>query len=354
MAGKGKLKVVAIYFGEGPSTYVRLISRLADHKSDTISWESINFKPTVLSNRYRSSNFFFRATNKVAGYFLQIYALIKSIPVIIRSDIIFVVKYPNMLSWRFLKFFKKPIVFDFDDPIWLDGFLGIEKFNYYLSNSDGFTCDNEILFAKAAKMVDKGLIVSGYVPEIEKSIKDNSKNKFQIIWIGSPSTKKYISSIESELVSVYNLSENINFLFLGITDLDGFRNLSRVTFLENYDLEIMRKHLIQSDIGLFPTFDDELGAARGLHKLNVYLACGVIPICSNVGLAGSAIYEIGAGFICKNYSDWSKNISQIVLDKELFRTQNNAIANKFNGKLVNSKSIKELEKFIEYVYLQHI
>ena len=350
MDGRKKLNVTAIYFGDGPSTYVRLLSRLDGHKSENVAWKSVNFKPVVMGNRYLTSNFFSRVVHKVVGTLLHSYALLSSVKVILKSDLIFVIKYPNKFSWSYILLFKKPVVFDFDDPIWIDGFLGVENFTSIIGTADGFTCDNEILFAKAANLGAQGIILPGYVPEIEKSMDREFNNIYRIIWIGSPSTKQYISSIENDLISLHKSNEGIEFFFLGIADLPRFRNLPRATFIEKYNFEDIKKYLLMSDIGLFPTFNDELGAARGLHKMNVYLAGGVIPICSDVGLARRAIEKIGAGYICESKSDWGRNIQKLISDKDTFRSHQNAISSGFRSDLVNRSSILDLEKYLTTIY----
>jgi len=82
----------------------------------------------------------------------------------------------------------------------------------------------------------------------------------------------------------------------------------------------------------------------------VYLAGGVVPICSDVGLARRAIEKIGAGFICESESDWGKNIQKLISDKDTFRSHQNAIASRLRSDLVNRNSILDLEKYLTTIY----
>lgn len=71
------------------------------------------------------------------------------------------------------------------------------------------------------------------------------------------------------------------------------------------------------DIGLMPLTDDEYTWGKCGFKLLQYMACGAVPIASDVGFNKDIITHGENGFLASDLSDWAEYVGVLIHDPEL-------------------------------------
>lgn len=241
-------------------------------------------------------------------------------------DKIIIIKYisPFYLK-KISRNYKGKIIYDIDDALWLDEYLGREAFENIVSNVHKVLCDNNYLLSYVAKFNSNCSVVPG-TSQIEnfKTISHRSSNqnsKVQIIWVGSNSTIHFMKQLEKILDRIGKDYPKVELLILGADEKDSnspvFHNI-KVKFIKNYNNEEMIKNIIASHIGLFPLLRNENSLGRGILKLQLYLAGGLATITSSIGGEAENIIVNGEnGFLAETAEDWYHYLSLLIENNAL-------------------------------------
>lgn len=327
-------RVTCLVFGPNPSALVRGIARESRAIQSGISWKTIQLEPyfeNLLPNFIPET--IKRKLLRLVGKLLTPIIFLLQIRKIYICDILYVIKSPPLwVSWMIQKATVIKIL-DFDDPIWIDSMSGIDWFQKTIERFDGFTCDNEIVLEHVLDMDLASNCKRGKVLVAELSIADlnvveslrseidcNEFGEVNITWVGSFSTFSYVAGIADVLREVLAELPSAMIHLYGpsreqIRELNLPQN--QVSWCASYGPSEMAHVLNNSQVGLFPLDELPLSYLRGTHKVNTYSAFGVPTISSNVPGITRSITDGVNGYVCKDYSDWVKNILLIARNKEL-------------------------------------
>ncbi|NBW35228.1 MAG: glycosyltransferase family 1 protein [Cytophagia bacterium] len=236
---------------------------------------------------------------------------------------------PPVFEWILAKAMRKRIIYDFDDAIWLTDKPNenrIEKFVKSRSKvakicswSYKISCGNDYL-ASYAKQFNANVVVNPTTIDTEKlqasksSKKDNINQNIVIGWTGSHSTLKYLENISSILKKIEERFENVSFLV--IANRAPSLNLKNLTFIE-WRAETEIEDLQKMDIGLMPLPDDEWAKGKCGFKALQYMALGIPPVISPVGVNNTIIQYGVNGFLADTEQEWLDVISKLIEGKEL-------------------------------------
>lgn len=278
---------------------------------------------------YQSGNYFSKISAIASGYLRRLFLLLH----VSQYDFIFIHREatpagPPIIEWLLAKIFRKKIIYDFDDAIWLtdksdESFFerklrwrskvgSICKWSYKIS------CGNEYL-ASYARWFNKKVIVNRttidtlhmHNPDIyTRSI----HNALTIGWTGTHSTLKYLEGLLPVLQQVERKYPQVR--FLAIADRPPNMDLKNLVFVPwNKETEI--KDLLNMDIGVMPLPDDIWAKGKCGFKALQYLALGIPAVVSPVGV-NSAIVEDGVnGFCCQTETAWFAALEKLILDESL-------------------------------------
>ena len=237
-------------------------------------------------------------------------------------DALIIIKYikPKLLEKIKLKY-KGKILYDFDDAVWLENIMGLDVFKKIINNVDYVSCDNNFLLEKAKKYNINSFILNGPA-QVEKFISKNENNKSSIIlcWIGSPDTLFYLYVIYDALEFIGDKYPNVILKLLGTGhDKKRIPNFEKIKtiYLSEYDENIMIKELSNSDIGLFPMFNNDLSKGRGLLKTTIYMSAGLPSITSGILDFSNVIIESQNGFIANTTSEWIQKLELLIINDSL-------------------------------------
>lgn len=268
---------------------------------------------------------------------------------------IIVIKYISPQYLLRIKYnYHGKIYYDIDDALWLDEYLGEEKFIQIVTNVDKVLCDNNFLKNYCMKFNNNCVIVPG-TSQLEK-FKDVHRTRIdqeivQIIWVGSGSTAHYMNQLIKVLNRIGKKYKNVQLILLGVgvTDIQFPSNICiPIKYVKNYDNDKMIDCIINADIGLFPLLNNTNSLGRGILKLQLYLAGEIATVTSSInGEAENIIVDGENGFLANNESDWYYKLSLLIDDAELRKNMGIKGRNTVTQKFSTSECFRILLKEIE-------
>lgn len=170
----------------------------------------------------------------------------------------------------------------------------------------------------------------------------NQTTTLKALWLGSPTTSKYLKFIEEPL---HKLQKEIG---LEINIVGGDTHLE-YAFKANHigwSLDSEKEYLKSSDIGLMPLPMENWSKGKCGGKARTYMASGLIPIVSNIGYNQDLIAQGVSGFLCNDEKDWFDSIYNLSKDtkkQQEIRAYNfKLVASKFNVKNIANTLEKEI------------
>jgi glycosyltransferase involved in cell wall biosynthesis len=204
---------------------------------------------------------------------------------------------PPIFEWLIAKVFKKKIIYDFDDAIWLTdrsnesrvlSFIKWrQKVGAIIRWSYKVSCGNSYL-STFARQANSNVIVNPttidtvglHNPALYPHA-DNKKKNIVIGWTGSHSTLKYLEESTPILSQIEKTFSNVEFAV--IADREPSMRLERFRFIPwNSESEI--QDLMMFDIGIMPLPDDQWSKGKCGFKALQYMSLGIPAVASPVGV----------------------------------------------------------------------
>ena len=275
---------------------------------------------------YHEGYIFQKIFGVIKGFFRRFAGLVK-IP---RYDFIVVYREasplgPPIFEWIYTKIFRKKLIFDFDDSIWIplvsDNNKWIRlikcswKIKYICRWSYKISVGNMYLYNYAIKY-NKNLVLNPTCVDTEfrhNIIQSHDTEKVCIGWTGSFSTLVYLNQIVEVL---QKLEKKYSFDFIIIADKNPSLPLKGFKFLKwNKETEIT--DLLQFNIGIMPLLDTEFERGKCGFKIIQFLALGIPAVASPVGVNKKIIEENKNGFLCETREQWYIALEKLLCDKAL-------------------------------------
>jgi glycosyltransferase involved in cell wall biosynthesis len=130
-----------------------------------------------------------------------------------------------------------------------------------------------------------------------------------VVWIGSPSTVRYLSLIAKPLAE---LSARLPFrlrVIGGHIDLPGV-DVEYVAWSEDREAPA----IAACDVGVMPLNDSPWERGKCGYKLIQYMACGLPVVASPVGVNAQIVNEGVNGFLADGSSEWRDHLEVLISD----------------------------------------
>lgn len=250
----------------------------------------------------------------------------------IRYDLIFIHREAYPFGGPFIESLVhgmgKPIIFDFDDAIFLpntskenrhiDRFKNPDKVCAIIRMSRSVIAGNKYLEEFTLRYNDNVVIIPScvdtdrYIPATHRKDADT----VTIGWIGSVTTQGYLSGMKDVFAALSARHKNVIFRVIGAQlDNDFFNGV--VSKRWSLDNEI--SDLQEIDIGIMPLSDDEWSKGKCGFKAILYMACGLPVVASAVGANNYIIDDAITGFLPRTKEEWVERLSALIRDEELRR-----------------------------------
>jgi glycosyltransferase involved in cell wall biosynthesis len=275
---------------------------------------------------------------KKGNYLLKLFIVLKTyikranhIRKVKQYNAVFIYREAFMLGTiRFEKKIKKkkvPIIYDFDDAIWLNDVSEANKELRWLKRPEktndicqlatlvitgnNYLADHARKFNKNVEVIPTTIDTSYHASKGSKKTGET----ITIGWTGSSTTVKHFSillPVLTKLKEKYNKSINIRL----ISD-SGLKEspieIENIPWTAEDEIE----RLEEIDIGIMPLPNDEWSKGKCGFKGLQYMALGKPSVMSPVGVNNEIIEHGVNGFLAKTDKDWEQILIQLIDDKNL-------------------------------------
>ncbi|WP_431796735.1 glycosyltransferase family 4 protein [Cupriavidus metallidurans] len=279
----------------------------------------------ALTKKYGSGGY--GANRLLHAYRQRIAALLKRH----RFDLVWVEKeaLPWLPAWCERVLLKGvPYVLDFDDAIFhnydrhrlalVRGLFG-HRIDRVMAGARLVVAGNSYLAQRAAAAAAPWVELLPTVVDIERYAVPDDRllpmrdGKPRIVWIGSPSTARYLDLLAEPLAE---LAKERPFALRVI----GGGNLS----MPGVDVEVQPwsadtevAAIADCDVGVMPLIDSPWEQGKCAYKLIQYMACGLPTVASPVGANCEVVVEGETGLMAATPDEWVRNLRLLLGNREL-------------------------------------
>lgn len=220
----------------------------------------------------------------------------------------------------------KPYVLDFDDAIfhnydlhrsaWVRRVYG-RRIDCLMAGACLVVAGNAYLAQRARDAGAPWVVIVPTVIDLDrytaKSTLTHGGEPLRIVWVGSPSTVRYLALLREPLAA---LSQQFAFKFrvIGGGEID----------LPDVDVEYMQwteatevASIQACDIGVMPLLDSPWERGKCGYKLIQYMACGLPVVASPVGVNGEIVRDGENGFLADSAREWVEALARLLSDAAL-------------------------------------
>lgn len=141
-------------------------------------------------------------------------------------------------------------------------------------------------------------------------------------WIGSKATLFYLENIKNVFETIFERFPNVSLKIVADRFFDCNK---RPVIKKRWKYEDETDDLHTFDIGLMPLTDDLWSRGKCGFKLLQYMAAGIPPVCSPVGVNKEIVKDGINGFYALDEQEWVEKLSNLILDRQLrYRIGKNA------------------------------
>lgn len=234
---------------------------------------------------------------------------------------------PPILEWVIAKVWKKKIIYDFDDAIWIpntsaENQLAAKlKWHSKVASicrwSHKISCGNAFL-AKWAGQYNSNVSIMPTTLDTEhvhNTIKTHHPGPVTIGWTGTHSTLKYLKLIEPVLQKLAQKHPGVNFIIIS-NQPPQLALGNRLRFIP-WRKETEIQDLLKLDIGIMPLTADAWSEGKCGFKALQYMSLAIPTVASPVGVNQTIIESGKNGFLASSEDAWLKTLSSLIEDPKL-------------------------------------
>ena len=217
----------------------------------------------------------------------------------------------------------KPYVLDFDDAVFhhydrhrfsIVRHLYGKRIDRLMAKASLVVCGNEYLAQRAKHAGAPWVEVLPTVIDLERYPINEQKNSStpRIVWIGSPSTVKYLNVLREPLQA---LAKKIPF---------QLRVIGGELTLEGVQTECLRwteasevRDIMECDVGVMPLENTPWELGKCGYKLIQYMACGLPVVASPVGVNATIVEQGVNGFLATSPNQWLESFERLLSDEQI-------------------------------------
>jgi glycosyltransferase involved in cell wall biosynthesis len=214
--------------------------------------------------------------------------------------------FPSILEF-YLKLRKIPFIIDLDDIVYLKyrenlflRFFFRNKYKNIFSWASAIIVGNKFL-QRDVKKLSKTHVY--YIPTMTNlNVKKYPKYKsFTVIWIGSPSTTKYVDDLKY-VIEYLSIHEDVKFRIIGShnSKIEINKNIRHLKWTKRKENE----YISSSHLGIMPLRNGVWEKGKCGYKLIQYMSCSLPVIASPVGSNLDIVKKNKSGFFANNEQEW--------------------------------------------------
>ncbi|MBL7777524.1 MAG: glycosyltransferase family 4 protein [Chitinophagales bacterium] len=232
---------------------------------------------------------------------------------------------PPIFEWCMARVFRKKIIYDFDDAIWLPNasdanrFASSVKYYHKVASICRWACKISVgndFLADYARQFNTNVQVMPTVVDTEKvyrQLKDQDTPTVVVGWTGTHSTIRFLEPL---LPLVLKVCHETNAHFLVIADKSPAIDFEKFEFVK-WKEETEAEDVLRMNIGIMPLGEDDWSKGKCGFKAIQYMALGIPAIVSPVGVNSKIVDHNTNGFLCNNDQEWEAALRKLIADAAL-------------------------------------
>jgi len=314
------------YPTQGPSNRYRVEQYLPSLRDRGIDfdlrpfWSSAAYKLLYEQGHFLEKTYYF---------LLGVLSRLRDILAISKYHIVFIHREACPVGGAFfetvLSLLRKPIIFDFDDAIFLpsgtltnsfiERFKRPDKTSTIIRKSSHVISGNSYLYEYALRynnsvsVIPTPIDTARYAP-----MPKESQGDITIGWAGSITTLEFLKMLENVFIKLSR-----HFPFIKIKTIGGYLSVKELTNItsKKWSLEEELDDLRAFDIGVMPMPDNEWTRGKCGFKAILYMSMGIPCVCSPVGMNKDIITDAKDGFFASSEEEWFEKLSLLITDAGL-------------------------------------
>ena len=322
---KNKIKVLALtrYGALGASSRMRFLQYLPVLAAAGIEIEVQSlFDDATLSSKYQQGNY---------GLAIVLQCFAKRISIMRKRqsfDLLWVEKeaLPWLPGWLEKSMLQGiPYILDYDDA-WFHNYdlhrlkiirhLFGRRLDELMANATLVIGGNQYLAQRAQLAGAPWVEILPTVIDLERYFKPQIKSKIDkipvVVWIGSPSTVRYLQILQKPL---QQLAQHIPFqlrVIGGEIDIPGV-NVQCLPWSEDTEVE----NIASADVGVMPLLDSPWERGKCGYKLIQYMACSLPVVASPIGVNTEIVRSEVNGYLANDVNEWIAALENLLVDANL-------------------------------------
>jgi glycosyltransferase involved in cell wall biosynthesis len=229
---------------------------------------------------------------------------------------------------------RPPVIFDFDDAIFLPSVSDANRFISALKapgkvatiirHSDQVIAGNEYLaayarrFNAAVTIIPTCVDTTRFVPLPDGALSNNGSGAREPVvgWIGSPTTAPYVRRLSPVLQRVRQRHPFV----LRVSGAGESLEVAGITTEQpQWALGDEVRLFNTCDVGVYPLADDEWSRGKCGFKAIEFMACGVPVVAAAVGVNREIVEDGVNGFLASTEDEWVEKLGRLLADPQLRR-----------------------------------
>jgi len=284
------------------------------------------FDANSWANLFKKGIFFSKSTSIIFGL-LKRYSIL---PTLYKYDYVYIHREtapvgPPIFEWLMAKVFKKKLIYDFDDAIWIptssdvNPFAAKIKCNWKVSKICSYshivTVGNSFLASFAKKYCSDVRIIPTIVNTENHHNRIKNQNDTPIV-IGWTGTFTNFYNLEIILPYLSTLKKKYNFNFLIIADRNpDFKSIDYE--FTKWDLNTEIDDLLKINIGIMPLKNSDFEMGKCAFKAIQYMSLGIPAVVSAVGANKKVVDHEINGYLIENEVDWLNKLEHLLNNLQL-------------------------------------
>ena len=310
-----------------PSQRFRVEIFLPDLEKAGISYRILSFlDQQAWDILYKPGNRVLKAWGTVKGFYRRVVHLFQSV----KANYIFIHREaaplgPPIFEWLLAKVFRKKIIHEYDDAIWIPGGEKVSKvkewgkatwkIKYIIKWSYKVAAGNNFLCEYARQYNPSVFLIPTVVDTKQGHFKQRDQyegGKIVVGWTGTHTTLHNHEVIEGVIPE---LKKQIDFDFLVISNRPPEWNFDFI--YKQWDLATEQDDLLKMHIGIMPSKQGPWFEGKCGFKLIQYHACGIPAIASPTQVNSLITLHEQTGFIANNKDEWKVCLKKLIADATL-------------------------------------
>lgn len=323
-----KIIFIVPYPTEGASNRFRVEQYLPVLKANGISCKVRSFMTRKFYKIiYRRGFYFLKTVYFLACAFNRILDIVRAL----KYDVVFIHReaFPlgSPVFESILARLGKPIIYDFDDAIFLpnaspsnnfverlkcpEKVAGIFKMSRFIIAGNSYLADFAARHNKNVITIPTPIDTDRYIAFRREAA---NRKKLVIGWIGSVTTAEFLNVLRGVFKMLCEKYPYVEFQIIGGKfHIDGLPNIINKEWALDKELEYLQGF----DIGIMPIPDNDWARGKCGFKAILYMSMGIPCVCSPVGINKEIIRDNFNGFLAGSDTEWLEKLSSLIEDESL-------------------------------------